>query len=146
MFSAEGTKLNTKLRKNKQIKESDFINNNNKYDINNDIVKKIYEALKIWHKSHSYIYDMTIDPLTAPKAIDISYLEEFYKYAMLLKKQDLELFRDLLLIAKNNSDIISFVNEKITNTRSYYENINKEDQKIYTKCKLKYNANENTFI
>lgn len=146
MFSAEGTKLNTKLRKNKQIKESDFINNNNKYDINNDIVKKIYEALKIWHKSHSYIYDMTIDPLTAPKAIDISYLEEFYKYAMLLKKQDLELFRDLLLIAKNNSDIISFVNEKITNTRSYYENINKEVQKIYTKCKLKYNANENPFI
>ena len=65
---------------------------------------------------------------------------------MLLKKQDLELFRDLLLIAKNNSDIISFVNEKITNTRSYYENINKEVQKIYTKCKLKYNANENPFI
>ena len=28
----------------------------------------------------------------------------------------------------------------------HYENINKEVQKIYTKCKLKYNANENPFI
>src|SRR5574344_1279365 len=82
MFSAEGTKLNTRLRENDELTESDFISNNNKYTIDNIIVRKVYGALKLWHKSHSEIYDMAIDPLTAPKAISDSSMREFYQYVM----------------------------------------------------------------
>src|SRR5574344_1019296 len=52
MFSAEGTKLNTRLRESKSLSESDFISNNNKYTIDDVIVRKLYSALKLWHKSH----------------------------------------------------------------------------------------------
>lgn len=146
MFSAEGTKLNTKLRDNKQIIESNFIDNNNKYNIDNIVVKDIYDALKLWHKSHSYIYDMTIDPLTAPKAIDIEYLKSFYKCAINLKKKDLEVFKQVLLLAKNSSDISSYIKSEITKTSSYYEGIKLKVKKIYDKCDLKYDAMINPFI
>lgn len=146
MFSAEGTKLNTKLRNNKQIIESNFIDNNNKYNIDNIIVKDIYDALKLWHKSHSYIYDMTIDPLTAPKAVDIEYLKDFYKYAMYLKKKDLEIFKQVLLLAKKNDDINLYINNEISKTNDYYEDIKIKVKKIYDKCDLKYDAMANPFI
>lgn len=96
MYCAEGTKLNTRLRKENKLQESDFISNNNKYAISDAIANKIYFALKKWHKSHCEIYDMTIDPLTAPKAISDEAMQEFYKYIIELKKLDLMLFKNLL--------------------------------------------------
>ena len=41
---------------------------------------------------------MTIDPLTAPKAISKSSMLDFYRYAMFLKRIDLEIFKKILLI------------------------------------------------
>ena len=105
MFSAEGTRLNSRLRKENKLKESDFISNNNKYTIDDVIVEKAYIALKMWHKSHSDIYDMTIDPLTAPKAISDESMKEFYDCAMKLKKIDLMVFKHVLEKLKENPDI-----------------------------------------
>lgn len=148
MFSAEGTKLNNRLRSENKLQESDFIKNNNKYAIDDMIVNKIYYALKTWHKSHSEIYDMTIDPLTAPKAISDSEMQEFYKYAMQLKKQDLLLFKSILLEIKNNPeiDINYFINEKISQTIEEYKNIKENVEKLYIKSNLCYNAEVNPFI
>ena len=47
MFSAEGTKLNDKLRSKNQLQESNFIDNNNKYKIDDIIVTKIYLIMNI---------------------------------------------------------------------------------------------------
>ena len=148
MFSAEGTKLNTRLRSENKLQESDFINNNNKYTIDDVIVNKIYQALKIWHKSHSEIYDMTIDPLTAPKAISEIDMQEFYKHAMQLKKYDLLLFKMILKEIKNNPqmDINQFINECIYKTADDYELIKQNVKKLYKKCELCYNAEANPFI
>ena len=148
MFSAEGTRLNSRLRKENKLKESDFILNNNKYTIDDTIVEKIYVALKMWHKSHSQIYDMTIDPLTAPKSISEDMMKEFYKYAMKLKKLDLMIFKNILLKIKNNPnfEVDSFINDFILQTKSEYDNILQNVKVLYKKNNLNYNADSNPFI
>ena len=84
--------------------------------------------------------------VTAPKAIDIEYLKSFYKCAINLKKKDLEVFKQVLLLAKNSSDISSYIKSEITKTSSYYESIKLKVKKIYDKCDLKYDAMINPFI
>lgn len=148
MFSAEGTKLNDRLRKENKLVESDFINNNNKYSIQNAKVKKIYDALKIWHKSHSFIYDMTIDPITAPKSIPTEEIREFYQLALKLKKMDLFFFKKILGLMEDNyeADVVEFTNECVESTKADYEEINEDVKKLYKKNSLIYNAVSNPFI
>ncbi len=148
MFSAEGTKLNTRLRKENKLQESDFISNNNKYTIDDVIVNKIYYALKKWHKSHCDIYDMTIDPLTAPKAISDESMQEFYKYVMKLKKLDLIIFKNVLLEIKNNPslDVDEYIDNYIINTNDDYETIKENVKVLYKKNNMNYNADINPFI
>lgn len=148
MFSAEGTSLNTRLRNNNELTESDFIHNNNKYTINDPRVARVYEGLKKWHKSHSEIYDMTIDPLTAPKAISNDEMIDFYHYAMELKKQDLIIFKNILMMIKENPelDIFNYINEKIDENKDIYDDIKVKVKSLYNKTGLNYNAVSNPFI
>lgn len=148
MFSAEGTKLNSRLRDEKKLVDSDFISNNNKYVIDNLIVRKIYNALKIWHKSHSKIYDMTIDPLTAPKAISDYEIEMFYDYAMKLKEKDLSVFKKILIDFKKdfNIDEEKYIKKYINKNDKYYHDIEKQVTKLYKKSGLIYNGVSNPFI
>lgn len=148
MFSAEGTKLNDKLRSDNQLSESDFIHNNNKYELDNYTVSRIYVGLKKWHKSHSEIYDMSIDPLTAPKAIAESDMNMFYKCAMDLKKLDLSFFKKILEEIKRNPtlDVDKYVDELIKETAGNYDEIRRSVVKLYVKTDLNYNAEKNPFI
>jgi len=148
MFSAEGTKFNARLREENKLQESNFISNNNKYKIDDFMVSKIYYALKKWHKSHCEIYDMTIDPLTAPKAISDDAMKEFYDYAIKLKKIDLIVFKDLLLKIKNNPnlEIDQYIDDFIEQTKYEYENVKQNVKRIYRKNKMSYNADSNPFI
>ena len=148
MFSAEGTRLNSRLRKENKLKESDFISNNNKYTIDDVIVEKAYIALKMWHKSHSDIYDMTIDPLTAPKAISDESMKEFYDCAMKLKKIDLMVFKHVLEKLKENPDIDieEYITDFISKTRTEYDTVKQTVKSLYKKSQLTYNADLNPFI
>lgn len=148
MYSAEGTKLNDKLRENNDLEESDFIANNNKYVINDLLVRKIYNSLKLWHKSHSEIYDMTIDPLTAPKSIPETSMEDFYQYIMLLKKKDLEIFKNVLMMLKEYPDanVYDYIRHSIDNSLDEYQDIETHVKKLYKKNNLVYNADANPFI
>ena len=148
MYSAEGTKLNDKLRQNNDLKESDFISNNNRYIIDDLLVKKIYNSLKLWHKSHCEIYDMTIDPLTAPKSISEVAMKDFYQCVMQLKKKDLEIFRSVLMILREhpNANIYEYVNERIESSKDEYQSIDAKVRKLYKKNNLSYNALANPFI
>ena len=148
MFSAEGTKLNSKLKNENKLIEGNFLQNNNKYEIENISVKKVYNALKKWHKSHSNIYDMTIDPVTAPKAISDNAINQFYNYIMKLKKLDLLLFKNVLYEVKKNPyiNIDDYISNYIKDTFDEYLEIESEVQKLYKENELVYNANSNPFI
>lgn len=147
MYSAEGTKLNDKLRKDGNLKESNFINNNNKYVIEDERVRLIYLALKLWHKSHSKIYDMTIDPLTAPKAIEEEDRNLFYEEVMRLKKNDLIFFKKVLELVKTEEfNPEQFVKKEVFENKDFYDNIEKKVIKLYKKSNLTYSALANPFI
>lgn len=147
MFSAEGTNLNRKLRNDNKLIESDFILNNNKYELEDIMVKEVYDCLKLWHKSHSEIYDMTIDPLTAPKLVNSDERNAFYEFVMKLKKADLEIFGEVLKFAKEGrKDILDFIYEEIDSRSQFYKEVERDVYKIYQKARLKYNADKNPFI
>ena len=144
MYSAEGTKLNDKLR-SQGVLISNGVGQNNQYVIKNDDVRFIYNALKLWHKSHSHIYDMTIDPVISPKAIDEKLMKEFYKLIMDLKRRDLDFLKFILF--DNDDNVLSrVVNNKISENQEYYKQIDGDVKKLYKKANLKYNANINPFL
>jgi radical SAM superfamily enzyme YgiQ (UPF0313 family) len=148
MYSAEGTKLNAELRNSGELIESNFINNNNKYSLVNEDANAVYNCLKSWHKSHSEIYDMTIDPLSSPKTITDEERQEFYNIAMILKKQDLLFFRktlDMIKLAKKH-DLTQMLNQSICETREFYEKEYEEVKTLYKRSNLIYNADKNPFI
>ena len=146
MYSAEGTVLNNKLRASGNLIE-DGINQNNHYIIKDDEVRRIYDALKLWHKSHSKIYDMTIDPVIAPKSIDDNLMKKFYQCIMYLKKLDLEIFKYVLLNYKNKMcNLNKMIDEKINENQTNYNNIENYVKKLYKKANIQYNANVNPFI
>ena len=78
MFAADGTLYTEKLKKEDKIVKNDLYDNN-KYEIVDPKVKMTYNALKKWHKSHMKLYDMIIDPISSPKAIDSTGEKSFYR-------------------------------------------------------------------
>ena len=146
MFSAEGTKLNSRLRKENQLIEDDNTLNN-KYIIDDLQANKVYNALKKWHKSHCEIYDMTIDPLIAPKEISDNAIQDFYKYTMLLKRFDLLFFKNILMEIKNkNININDYINNYILNTKDDYDMIRLRVKELYKNNNISYKADVNPFI
>lgn len=91
---------------------------------------------------------MTIDPLTAPKSIPETSMEDFYQYVMLLKKKDLEIFRNVLMILKEHPDanVYDYIRCSIDNSRDEYKDIETHVKKLYKKNNLVYNADANPFI
>ena len=148
MFSAEGTKLNSRLRKENKLHEGNFMTNNNKYDIDSKIVDKVYNALKKWHKNHSKLYDMTIDPLIAPKSIPEDSVEDFYKNVMALKKNDLVVFGKVLRAIKKKNDIDeeALIDKCIEESEESYKEIDENVKSLYKRAGLNYNADVNPFI
>lgn len=144
MYSAEGTKLNSKLKKEGELVESSFIDNNNKYKINDPKVQKVYDSLKQWHKSHSYIYDKLIDPITAPKAIGLDRIYKLYNLFLKVKDKDLEIFKYVLENVKNGIDFN--IDLKIEENNDFYEWVDNETNLIYEESGLSYNADLNPFI
>lgn len=148
MYSAKGTKFTRRLQESGKITESGFKVLNSKYNIDDDDVLKVYYALKKWHKSHSVIYDMTIDPLIAPKIITDDSGKEFYNRALELKRRDLIIFKKVLETAKECSieEIDNLVNKEIQDSNDFYKNMDEKVRTLYKKEKLKYNAEANPYI
>ena len=144
MYSAEGTKLNEKLKSSQNFKSSDFIDSNNRYTLDNVIVSEAYKLLKIWHKSHSYIYDMTIDPLSAPKTITDDSRDKLLSLALKLKEMDLAVFKKILESIDEQKTID--IDLEIKQTQSFYEKHYELLKEIYIKEQLIYDADINPFI
>jgi len=140
MFSAQGTILSQKLANDNSLQKGNFIDCNNRYNLDCHQVAQIYRQLKAWHKSHSYIYDMTIDPLSAPKTISDDSRKELLALALSLKKQDLTIFRKLLELFEID------IQREIEQTQDFYKDHFVQVKRLYKKEGLYYNANENPFI
>lgn len=114
-----------------------------------DKVKMTYNALKKWHKSHMKLYDMIIDPISSPKAIDSTGEKSFYNLYYQLKLKDLD-FMKMVLDNVERGITEEELNEKVlTQIRSnsdFYSSINRSGQALCEKYNLNYDGKENPFI
>jgi radical SAM superfamily enzyme YgiQ (UPF0313 family) len=148
MFAADGTLYTEKLKKEDKIVKND-VYDNNKYDITDSKVKLTYNALKKWHKSHMKLYDMIIDPISSPKAIDSIGEKEFYDLYYQLKIKDLDFMQMVLDNVERGTteeELNNKVMTQIGNNSDFYRSINRKGQALCEKYDLNYDGKENPFI
>lgn len=148
MFAADGTLYTEKLKKEDKIIKSD-VYDNNKYDISDPKVKLVYNALKRWHKSHMKLYDMVIDPISSPKAIDSIGEKEFYDLYYQLKLKDLDFMQMVLEKVENgisDKQLSERITSQIAQNSDFYERINRQGTNLCQKYGLNYDGKENPFI
>lgn len=148
MFAADGTLYTEKLKKEDKIIKSD-VYDNNKYDISDPKVKLVYNALKRWHKSHMKLYDMVIDPISSPKAIDSIGEKEFYDLYYQLKLKDLDFMQMVLEEVENgisDKQLSERITSQIAQNSDFYERIHRQGTNLCQKYGLNYDGKENPFI
>lgn len=149
MYAADGTPY-TKFLANKKLLHEDEIGlGNNTYEIQDENAKKVYNALKMWHKSHLRTYDMTIDAISAPKALEPEELKLFHPLCVELRGKDLDFMRDILKLVEkglSEADILEFTNKRMHQLKGWYMDFEKRVFRAYEKTGLLYDAEENPFI
>jgi len=148
MFAADGTLYTEKLKKEDKIVKND-VYDNNKYEIVDTKVKLTYNALKKWHKSHMKLYDMIIDPISSPKAIDSAGEKSFYDLYYQLKLKDLDFMKMVLDNVEKGiteEELNDKVMAQIGSNSDFYSSINRSGQALCEKYDLNYDGKENPFI
>lgn len=149
MYAADGTPF-TKLLANKNLLKADEKGlGNNTYEVQDENARKVYNSLKLWHKSHLKIYDMTIDAISAPKALEPEELEIFHPLCVELRNRDLDFMKEILDMVKNghsDQEVIEYTQSKIDKSKKWYVNFEKKVLSAYEKTGLVYDADENPFI
>ena len=148
MFAADGTLYTEKLKKEDKIVKND-VYDNNKYEIVDPKVKLTYNALKRWHKSHMKLYDMIIDPISSPKAIDSIGEKSFYDLYYQLKLKDLDFMKEVLDNVEkgiSEEELNQKVIAQLASNSDFYSSVNKSGQALCEKYNLNYDGKENPFI
>ena len=149
MYAADGTPFTRLLTNQKLLKHDEKGLGNNTYEIQDSQARKVYKALKLWHKSHIGTYDMTIDAISAPKALKPDELELFHPFCIELRRNDLDFMRDVLDLAEgglSEEQMIEFTKTKIEDSRGWYAEFERRVLGVYEKTGLVYDADENPFI
>jgi len=149
MYAAAGTPF-TKSLKNLELLEEDPKGlGNNQYRIQDCRVKTVYNALKHWQMSHAGLYDMVIDPISAPKVLNEFSLNAFLRLAGKLKEKDLDFFGKVLSMVNfgaTSEKVTEIVNRQITESQESYEEIKKKANHEYQIAGLVYDAEINPFL
>ena len=151
MYAAEGTPFN-KLLEKKDLVSHEFSNHGNStYKIKDVKVQIIYECLKLWHKTHSILYDQTIDPISAPKALSLLELKTFHDLFLELRNKDLKFMRYVLDLIKENQTIslvhaITLTKNEIQFQKEWYQAFAQKVDIAYLNAHLVYDADTNPFI
>lgn len=149
MYAADGTPFTKLLTNKKLLKEDEKGLGNNTYEVQDPEARKVYRALKLWHKSHVRTYDMTVDVISAPKALEPEELALFHPLCVELRQKDLDFMREILdLVGEGLSkqEVLEFTNAEIQSSEDWYAKFEKKVLEAYEKTGLVYDADENPFI
>lgn len=147
LFAAEGTAITNKIKKTVGFIEKK--ETNYKYQIIDVKVQAIYEALRVWNKKNSRLYEMAIDPISTPKVVNSEMLRRFHSVYARLKKLDLEVFEDLIRKTKKgytHRQLKRFVRSKIAQNSRSVKLLWERSKKLYREAGLKYKVSRNRYI
>jgi anaerobic magnesium-protoporphyrin IX monomethyl ester cyclase len=148
MYAAEGTLFTKQLHRSGNLLSEHGILNYG-YLIENPQTRRAYTMLKRWHRSHSVVYDWTIDALTAPKILPDEGYASVYALCRRLQELDLEFFESVLgHIAEtpNASTDSEFTSAAIERNAATYSLIERAIGRIYHHYGLCYTAEPNPFL
>ncbi len=150
LYATEGTMFTRRLKDDFKNKSNELRreNENYIYSFIDDSVANVYEALNSWQKHYSELYDLVIDPLTAPKDISLNSYEVLYQIYLRIREVDLSILEGLLEKNRYNSKIVScdYIEKKIMETQEYYEEISVEVSDVYLREKLQYSGIKNKYL
>ncbi|MBI2021632.1 cobalamin B12-binding domain-containing protein [Candidatus Daviesbacteria bacterium] len=149
MYAAEGTPLTKLLSQRSLLLRDQLFLGNYRYLIQDERARIAYFALKAWHRSHSRIYDMAIDPLSAPKALNRVEMAMFLPLARSIRYRDLDFMRDVLdrvSEGRSEQEIMQFTQEEIERTIHWYDQFRIQVEQAYKVAGLVYDAEENPFV
>lgn len=112
-------------------------------------VQIAYNALKKWHKSHSYIYDHAINAISAPKSIPADGYNQYHALCRKLYENDVRIFGeilDLIEMGRTHQCVQKFIQEKIKKSRIEYKTIETEILLLDKLYGLAYDAKPNPFL
>lgn len=149
MYAAAGTPFTRTLNRRGLLQIDPVGLGNHCYPVSDPAARTVYQALKRWQRSHSRVYDMTIDPLSAPKAIDAPDRAVFHELSTALRGTDLGFFREVLDAVTDGGtaqELAEFTEERISATAGWYRNLAARTGAAYTAASLTYDAEDNPFI
>jgi anaerobic magnesium-protoporphyrin IX monomethyl ester cyclase len=155
MYAATGTNYTRRLDHDGLLHDAEHATagtaglGNHAYTIADPAARIVYTALKRWQRSHARIYDQTIDPLSAPKAIDPHHRTAFGDLSIELRRADLRFFRaalDLAGVGGTEAETIEFTDEHIATGRDWYARLAARAEQTYRAASLVYDGQDNPFL
>ena len=149
MFAATGTSFQNKISKKNLVVSENPKLGNHVYQIQEEKVRAVYDALKLWHMTNMKLYDKAIDPLTSPKALDTDEMKLFYDEYLKIHRKDLEVMRTILDITEYgdiNARLQDTVKDMIENSKMLFSRVEQNIDAAYKQCRIVYDAQLNPFI
>lgn len=94
LFAAEGTEITWRIKE--EIGVTGKEGTNYTYDFKDKQINSIYGALRLWAIANNTLYDMAIDPVSAPKNVAPEIHAKFHQLCQDLRKLDLLVVRRLI--------------------------------------------------
>ena len=142
MFAAVGTQFT----KSAGLENDNKFASNNIYQIEDEQARKVYTYMKKWQAHHSKVYDMVIDPISAPKAIPVPNMKKYYDLMVQMKTIDLDFMRDIISaveLGHNPEEVYANYETQYTDT---FRSIMHTAAEYYNFDGLDYNAGTNGFL
>lgn len=153
MYAANGTNFTRRLSRTGQLLGDPQGLGNNKYPLTDPAVELVYQALKIWHKAHTVVYDEAIDPVSAPKALDPESLREFHGLGMALRSADLDFFALVMSVVSGGGpierlrqEVAELTDAELSRTARWYDDFRLSVSRAYATAGLVYDGEPNPFI
>ncbi|EQB86576.1 radical SAM superfamily enzyme YgiQ (UPF0313 family) [Clostridium punense] len=145
MYAATGTSYTRLLQKGGLITGKDI---QCTYEIEDVKARMVYKALKDWHISFMTIYNMVVEPINKPKALNDDGLAGFYNIFQEIRKLDLEFMGNVLDLVENDVEqnyLNDFVQNSIKSQTLWFEDYRDEVEKLYVSEGIVYMADEDPF-
>ena len=147
MFAATGTPFQRRVVHDNITTNTNPLLGNYNYRVLDTKAKIVYDALKRWHIAHMAFYDKAIDPLTSPKALNKSEMNNFYQEYLKIRHVDLNIMRDVLDLIYHDADsVMNFIETSIIKYQPFFQDQEQKIDNLYRQSNLIYNANVNPFI